>query len=373
MKIGLYSVTDKALFDALNQVKVTNDDMKSLFFKRGIIISKDTKRKALALDFSRYFHGFDDYKKLSEILGSIGRREKSSINIINTNIDKKDIEAAVKLVCEDLQKEGDQTDFIYTDAGLQVKIKYVKLDYNMSEFRQSSTREATILIEKNDNDEFIARFPQNSKSREFTEKLVNKIKSENTEANVALDEITLESVKDHTERTVFFKKLIESIPNYNCIDVTDVYVTHPILEEKKKESTDDDEETEDIVVDLGCHISKASLKGRGVLESKELNDLLAQGFYITKVVWISVVNGLIDSNKYEFEAQFFDTDNCKLFSYLVRGQYKYKSAGDYTYRQNVEKDKEVLLSTLIEQSARKISDEIVERNALKVKTKIIGG
>jgi hypothetical protein len=370
MKIGLYSVTDKALFDALNQTKVTNDDMRSLFFKRGILISKDTKRKALALDFSRYFHGFDDYKKLSEILGSIGRREKNSINIINANVENSDIEAAVKLVCEDLQKEGDQTDFIYTDAGIEVKIKYVKLDYKMNEFRQSSTREAIILIEKNEEGEFIARFPQNTKSREFTEKLVDKIKSENADSTVSLDEITLESVKEHSERTYFFKKLIESIPNYNCIDVTDVYVTHPFLEEKKKETTDEDgdDESEELSVDLGCHISKASLKGRGVLESKELNDLLLQGFYITKVVWISVVNGFVDSNKFEFEAQFFDTDNCKLFSYLVRGQYKYKSIDDYTHRQNIEKEKEVILLTLIEESARKISDEIIERNSLKVKT-----
>ncbi|EJO2872341.1 TPA: hypothetical protein ACH1RB_002939 [Klebsiella pneumoniae] len=369
MKIGLYSVTDKALFDALNQTKVTNDDMKSLFFKRGTIISKDTKRKALALDFSRYFHGFDDYKKLSEILGSVGRREKCSINIINANVEKSDIEAAVKLVCEDLQKEGDQTDFIYTDAGIEVKIKYVKLDYKMNEFRQSSTREAVVLIEKNEAGEFIARFPQNTKSREFTEKLVNKIRTENVDSTVSIDEITLESVKDHSERTYFFKKLIESIPNYNCIDVTDVYVTHPILEDKKKETTDEDhdDEAEDVAVDLGCHISKASLKGRGVLESKELNDLLSQGFYITKIIWVSVVSGFVDSNKFEFEAQFSDTDNCKLFSYLVRGQYKYKSIDDYTHRQNVEKEKEIILLTLIEGAARKISDEIVERNSLKVK------
>ncbi len=155
--------------------------------------------------------------------------------------------------------------------------------------------------------------------------------------------------------------MIESIPNYNCIDVTDVYVTHPFLEEKKKETTDEDtdDESEEISVDLGCHISKASLKGRGVLESKELNDLLSQGFYITKIVWLSVVNGFVDSNKFEFEAQFFDTDNCKLFSYLVRGQYKYKSIDDYTHRQNIEKEKEVILLTLIEGSARKISDEII--------------
>ncbi len=34
MKIGLYSVNDKAMFDALNQTKVTHEDMKSLFFQK---------------------------------------------------------------------------------------------------------------------------------------------------------------------------------------------------------------------------------------------------------------------------------------------------------------------------------------------------
>ncbi|WP_338909823.1 hypothetical protein WDB99_14045 [Serratia marcescens] len=370
MKIGLYSVTDKALFDALNQTKVTHDDMKSLFFKRGMIISKDTKRKALALDFSRYFHGFDDYKRLSEILGTVGRKERVSSNIINTTLEKDNIEAAIKLVCEDLQKDGDQTDFIYTDKGIEVKIKYVKLDYKMSEFRQSSSREATILIEQNDSGEFTTRFPQNAKSREFNEKLVNKIKEENTDTTISVDEITLESVKDHEQRTDFFKELIDKIPNHTRIDVSDVYVTHPALEERNKASDidddDDDEDDNNPTVDTGYHISKASLKGRGVLGSKELNDLLSQGFYITKIVWVSVVTGLIDSNKYEFEAQFVDPDNCTLFSYLIRGQYKYKSVGEYTNRQNVEKDKEVLLSSLIESAAREISDKIIERNSLKI-------
>ena len=57
----------------------------------------------------------------------------------------------------------------------------------------------------------------------------------------------------------------------------------------------------------------------------------------------------------------------QFFSYLVRGQYKYTSIDDYTHRQNIEKEKEVILLTLIEGAAREISDEIVERNSIKVK------
>lgn len=369
MKIGLYSVNDKAMFDALNQTKVTHEDMKSLFFKRGIIISKETKRKALALDFSKNYHGYSDFEYLSEILGSVGRREKVSINIINTSINRDGMEATIKSICEDLQKEGDVTNINYTDKGFEISVKYVKLDFKMSEFRQSSSREAKIQVEVNEAGEFITRFPQNAKARDFNERLIEKIKADNTEDPASLDEISLETIKDPSERSKFFKELIVSMPNYKCVDVSDVYVTHPILEAKKtsqEESDSEDEYEDDAVIDTGYHISKASLKGRGVLESPELAELLSKGFYITKIVWNSVVESFKDSDKYEFEAQFVDPDNCKLFSYLVRGVYKYKKASDYTNRQNVDKEKENVLLLSIENTAREISNRIISSNTLEV-------
>lgn len=45
MKMGhLYSVSDKALFDALNNSKLTNQEIIDIFFSRGILVSKETKR-----------------------------------------------------------------------------------------------------------------------------------------------------------------------------------------------------------------------------------------------------------------------------------------------------------------------------------------
>ncbi|MDT8624142.1 hypothetical protein RRW91_13760 [Klebsiella grimontii] len=369
MKVGLYSVNDKAMFDALNQTKVTHEDIKSLFFKRGIIISKDTKRKALALDFSKNYHGYYDFEYLSEILGSVGRREKVSLNIVNTNIDTNALEATVKSICEDLQKDGDVTNLTFTEKGFEVSIKYVKLDFKMSEFRQSSSREAKIQIEINEAGEYITRFPQNAKAREFNDRLVGKIKEDNKDDPASLEEISLESVKDPVERSRFFKELIVSMPKYKCVDVSDVYVTHPILEARKSSEKDADEDTDDdSVIDTGYHISKASLKGRGVLESPELEELLNKGFYISKIIWCSIVDGFKDSDKYEFEAQFVDSDNCKLFSYLVRGLYKYKKINEFTNRQNVIKDKENVLLWSIEKTARAIANKIISSHTLEVVT-----
>ena len=202
--------------------------------------------------------------------------------------------------------------------------------------------------------------------------MIKKIKETNNDEPVSLEEISLETVKDSNERSRFFKELIVSMPNYKCVDVSDVYVTHPVLEVKKPSESEDDEddsdEDDDAVIDTGYHISKASLKGRGVLESPELEELLGNGFYITKIIWSSVVEGFKDSDKYEFEAQFVDPDKCKLFSYLVRGCYKYKKVNVFTNRQNVDKEKENVLLLSIEKTAREISNRIISLNTLEVVT-----
>ncbi|WP_342754764.1 hypothetical protein AAGQ96_02670 [Pantoea sp. MBD-2R] len=48
----LHSVTDKSLYDALCQPRVTNNELRELFLERGIIISKKTDKKDLAKNFS---------------------------------------------------------------------------------------------------------------------------------------------------------------------------------------------------------------------------------------------------------------------------------------------------------------------------------
>lgn len=371
MKNGLYCVTDKALFDALIQSKVTHENMKNLFFKRGIIISKETPRKSLAIDFSRYFHGFSDYEKLSDILGSIGRREKSATNIINGGVERSEIESAVKDTISSLKKEGDIATFAYVEnEGIEVTIKYIKLDYKLSEFRQSSTREAKILIEPTDDGLYQLRFPPNDKSQEFVKELTQNLIAINSEKNISIDEITLESVKDPVQRTTFFKKLIENIYTFECIDVTDVYVSHQDIEvdAEKYESDSEDEDEDEVKVATGHHISKASLKGRGVLDSPELNNFLSEGFYITRIIWMAKVKGFPDSDKVEFEAQFLNQEKCTRFSYLVRGYYKYKSQTEFREtRVSFEKEQEKLISTYIERAARDISNEIVSANAVQVK------
>lgn len=72
----IFSASDKSLNDALNQKTVTNSDLRELFLTRGVLISKESSRKSLALHFSRLTHDFIDYERLAKIFGSPVHREK---------------------------------------------------------------------------------------------------------------------------------------------------------------------------------------------------------------------------------------------------------------------------------------------------------
>ncbi|HDU8441701.1 TPA: hypothetical protein SMN10_000192 [Proteus mirabilis] len=376
MKIGLYSVTDKAIFDALNQNKITNEEMRGLFFRRGILISTQTPRKTLAIDFSKYYHGYKDFQNLSDILGSIGRREKSTNSFIKTNLNKDDIESCIKDTLNELNKEGDTTSYFITSNSFEITIKYVKLDYKLSEFRQSSTREANIQVEILNNNEYLLRCPPNPKAEEFTSILEEKIKEE-SEGDISTDIITLESVKSASERTRFFTKLIKEMKDHDLYDVSDVYISHPILNDLKGEdselSNNDDEsdnesDNESDIPDLGYHISKASLKGRGILDSEELKDLLDKEFYISRIIWTIKNKKLVDSDLIELEAQFIDSEKCKKFSYLIRGYYQYISINEFNKnRKSFNQENERELSKLLEKTARTISDKIIKDNSTSLK------
>ena len=138
---------------------------------------------------------------------------------------------------------------------------------------------------------------------------------------------------------------------YKKHDVTDVYVYKPKAkrdgDEDPEEATSDEEDT-----NLGVHISRATLKGEGVIESEEMRGLIARGFYISKIVWQAKESG-IDPDIFEFEAQFSEPETCTRFSYLARGHYKYQGNQQYSKTRTqllAEEDRE--LSKAIENAAR---------------------
>lgn len=345
---NIYSASDRAIFDALMQSKVVKDALQELFLKRGIIISRDTDRRQLAMYFSRIQHDYMDYLRLSELLGSISGKEHLGTKYIRNEISVSTMTTIVDSLAY-MTEELDVKVFDTTLLGnaLHLNISYTVVHFSKSEFRQVVEKDANIVIENNGNGVAL-RYPVNKKTDAVLDVLFEKV-AEYLDAPIDIEVISLESVSDILKRKRFFELLMSGMTGYTMIEVVDAYVYNP--------SSADPSDSDEVYDQIPTRISKAALKGANVLNSEELKKFLNNGFCITKVVWQSVKNEDDCSDLYEFEAQFKNAEMMSDFNYLVKGYYKYKNSDDYGDKKYLETrsslnfDGETKLSRLIELSA----------------------
>ncbi|MGE6314673.1 hypothetical protein ACQKC1_02645 [Shewanella baltica] len=314
----LYSVTDKALYDGLNQHKITSNHIVDMFLKRGVLVSKQTLKKSLAQSFCRYHHDYYDHQLIAEVLGMTPRKEKITSSFIKTECKADDFWSAAEDLKKKIINNNDQCN-IYSESGsIIIDITYSSLHYEKSEFNQIVKKNAKIEIIKKD-DKYIIRRPDNEKMDDYVDDILNTLSE--TENEVEKKDINLFSVTDPKLRSKFFNIFVEGIPKYKLKNVSDVFVFNPDC----KYNSEDMASLED--GDLP-EIKKVSLKGVSVLDSPELSDLFKRGFYIWKIRW-AIEENLADPDIFEFEAQFNNMEDFTGFSYISKGYWKYKGNGEY--------------------------------------------
>ncbi|KRW68365.1 hypothetical protein AO741_20605 [Pseudomonas sp. TTU2014-105ASC] len=335
MKSGyLYYASDKAVYDALVQRNFKNSDLRELFLSRGILIG-DSERNDAAMYFSRLNHDYYDHQRIAAIFNVDSRKEKTTLTRVVNAFERNKLELVAQDLKAQLESNGASVRVAFVNERLEVKVTYEDYNSNKSEFKQTIERDALIEIESGESG-LVIRHPNNRYISAAKDVLIDLLaRNTEDEEEIQVAEIGLKAVPDNGLRTKFFKSLINGIDGYNVKDVTDVYVYNP------KVATDDAE-------DLGIHITKASLKGEGVLSSPEMKSLFDSGFYISKIVW-TVSSPNEQSDIYELEAQFSDAENCESFSYLVRGRYKYNESGHHNkHRVDCDQLSEKKLMRLIE-------------------------
>lgn len=351
----LHSVTDKSLYDALCQPRVTNNELRELFLERGIIISKKTDKKDLAKNFSKLTHDYYVQKRISDIFGGFLRKEKTTSLVLNDPIEKGVLREAAGLLKKEIEAEQDLCQVFYDKNNLIIFITYTSTNYGKSDFSQIEKKNARFEIENLDGGYSIRR-PDNEQTDVYLGSLLSKIEhlekervaaegEDSSKLKLNVDEISLENVEDNEKRTDFFTRLISELEGYVLDDVTDAYVYHP----KNEVIADEDGDST-----TGVHISKASLKGEGVLKSGELISLYERGFYIWKIRW-RVKDKTKEPDIYEFEAQFDNPLDFNGFSYISRGVKKFKSGGKYNKTSvQLNDSQELMFNRLIEKAARSI-------------------
>lgn len=392
MRMGsLHFASDKAIFDALTQRSLTSAELRSVFLSRGIVISNDSDKKFLAKRFSALFHDYYDYQRLSLLVGGRDTRDKTTNVVVTSKVSHKQLDDSLNSVKEWLvASEHNEAEVTVAENKLTLTVKYQKLDFSQAEFRQVVDKTAVITVEKQGKGWKITG-PMNEKFKDITEELYSQIEIQ-TEKSVSTRAISLAAIEDAAVRTSFLRQLIYNVKDMEVFDVVDVSTFNPSdqedddldlsdpamvvedsieIEEELDESDDDafdgedadeDEEEENlpppqVKVHKIIRIDKASLKGKGVLESKQLLELEGHGFYLWKIRWKArePVHG---AELIEFEAQFGNQARCTDFSYIVKGVYNYHN-GKYS-KSSAKPDSVVdqKMRLKVEQAAQKTLDEI---------------
>ena len=313
---------DIDLFGTLNRNRtLTNDEVAYLFAKRGIIYGKGTSRELLAREFSSFFHSSYDYHLIEAALVKENKRSSAVSGIVLDNLDgltnrqilNKIDSIEVELVKSlKKQEEIDIDKVIYKRNGTQSRqfnINYSVYDFTKNAFNRRERKDATVLIKpiEGTNSLYI-EFPN-------TKELVHLVDSQiitsisKTFQAPQKTKIELLGITDNLLRKKFFDILIREITDFDYDTVLDIYVT--------KESTTIDDSINTIT--SVASIRKASFSGHGLMDVPELDNLLAKGFHIYRVIWQSLSTENPEE-AFVFEAKFLQPDECTGFSYYLKGR-----------------------------------------------------
>jgi hypothetical protein len=367
---SLYFASDKAIYDALTQRSLTSAELRKVFLSRGIVISNESDKKFLANRFSALFHDYYDYRNLSLLV------------VVTTAVTKDQLTDALTSVKEWLvDDQHEQAEVAVHGDQLKLTVKYQKLDLSQAEFRQVVEKTAEVILEKQGKGWKITG-PMNDKFKDITDQLYSQIEIL-TEQDVGTRTISLEAIPDAGIRTNFLRNLIRNIKDMEVVDVVDVSTFNPkdredddldlsddalVIEDSIEVESEDEGEEGDPEAELArpqpeasvhkiIRIDKASLKGKGVLESKQLLELEGHGFYVWKIRW-KAREKLFGSEVVLFEAQFGNQAKYCDFSYIVKGVYNYNNG---KYAKNLVRAEPVFeqkLKVRLEDAAQKTLDEI---------------
>jgi len=378
----LYFASDKAIYDALTQRSLTSAELRKVFLSRGIVISNESDKKFLANRFSALFHDYYDYRNLSLLVGGRDSREKTTNVVVTTAVTKDQLTEALTCVKEWLEDDQhEQAEVAVHGDHLKLTVKYQKLDLSQAEFRQVVEKTAEVILEKQGSGWKITG-PMNDKFKDITDQLYSQIEIV-TDQDVAIRTISLEAIPDAGTRTNFLRSLIRNIKGMEVVDVVDVSTFNPkdqedddldlsddalVIEESIEVESEDEGEEGNPEAELArsqpearvhkiIRIDKASLKGKGVLESKQLLELEGHGFYLWKIRW-KAREKLFGAEIVLFEAQFGNQAKYCDFSYIVKGVYNYNHG---KYAKNLVRAEPVFeqkLKIRLEEAAQKTLDDI---------------
>jgi hypothetical protein len=316
-----YCATDKEIFDALMSAKqkISEKVLLELAKDRGIFYSAKDSRENLISYISLLPHDFHDLNTLLEQREHSGRQEKLTSVILPIALTADDIKEVLKEYTEQSPDDERVTHHSKGSNQIVANIKYSEIDYGKTRLVQRTPKEAAIEFHV-EAGKTIVRMPSNDRVKgifgEIKDKLDSKQKTDIPEIRIEIGEFQSSAL-----RTEFFTSLISNLSGFTLKNVTSVKVERLKQERQEGElDLDDDQDAEEAKQEALALVKKVALKGETLLASEEYQSLTKKGFFITSIIWRSMLAMPLHP-MIEFEAAFEEPLLGKGFKYFVRGSY----------------------------------------------------
>lgn len=372
-----FYATYQDIRDALlsSKLRISREFLFDFLSSRGILISGDSTREQLIETLSSLTHGYSDFEEIYTQLEVQPRPERSTSRSIEASVDSSKLQAAVEELRVRRQDHHEAINLIVNTSGAtKIKVEYTELDHGKTILRQRRAKQADIEIYKYDGSMRI-RYPANARLGAIVDLLIESIQK--SEESPIKQELVDLSRFDKKRRTIFFKSLISSLEGYQFSDVIKVSVDNEIEDVEFSDSdnvyTDDTEEDLNLYEDndnedelraevaegIKSFLKTAALGGTGILHSKELQQFLDSGFFISRVIWQAIQN-VKDGPKIEIEAILENPSKGTGFNYSIKGYYPCKRNGKHTLtrRQTIDIVRKPALSA-VEDAATKAFRELL--------------
>lgn len=352
-----YCATDKEIYDALMSAKqkISEKVLLELAKDRGIFFSPKDSREDLISAISLLTHDYRDLNTLLEQREHQGRQEKLTSVTLPEALTVEEIKEVLKEYTTESPPDEKVTHHAKGNDQVVATVKYSDVDYGKTRLIQRTPKEAGIEFHI-ENNKTVIRMPANDRIKGIFGKLKDKIDAKR-KTEIPAIRIEIGEFESPALRTEFFTTLISDLKGFALKNVTSVKVERLKQEPEEGElQLEDDQESEEAKQEALALVKKVALKGETLLASEEYQSLAKKGFFITSIIWRSV----LAKHPYpmiEFEAAFDEPMAGKGFKYFVRGAY---NVVDKQYTKTIRpvdtEDKEKYLSIIEDTAANTIKE-----------------
>ncbi|HWR17215.1 MAG TPA: hypothetical protein VN577_20470 [Terriglobales bacterium] len=274
---------------------------------------------------------------------------------------------------EELATSPERTEDItsYVDGvDIVVNAAYTETDFSKNRLRQRQQKEAKVRFEIAV-DSVTVTSPATSKGRDLVKAVINRLE-ERRKAVLNVEEVDLSGIRDSFLRTLFFTKLCSGLPNATLNDVVRVKLQSTNKGTSDGDEADEEDEEEDINLDIGVTkteevvagvLRAAALNGQDLFGTSVFQELREKGFYLTSVTWRSRLqepgNPIV-----EFNADFEDSENCRMFTYTANTWKIRRTTGEYNESfTSIPADKKADLLKMLHRFALSTMHEVAKEQA----------